>query len=71
MEPHQQDSFVRLPEAQRIAGGVHRHTLYKWSREGEFPPYYKLSTRIFVWRRSELDRWIEEQKAEVQPEPQP
>ena len=59
------DFFVRLPEALRIAGGVHRNTLYRWIEEKRFPPFYRLSERVVVWKQSELDQWVAEFKEEA------
>jgi predicted DNA-binding transcriptional regulator AlpA len=52
------DFFVRLPEVLKIAGGVHRNTVYRWVEEGKFPPYHRLSTRVVAWRQSDLNKWL-------------
>lgn len=68
MDPNEIDFFVRLPEALRIAGGVHRNTLYRWVEEGKFPRFHRLSERVVAWRRSDLDRWIKEHQADGEEE---
>jgi len=37
---------------------VSRATLRRWLRDGSFPPSFKLSKRISVWRVSDVQDWI-------------
>ena len=52
------DRLVPLSETQRIAGGVHRITLWRWCREGRFPSPVVLSPQKRAWRESELRTWL-------------
>lgn len=47
--------------AERI--GIHRVTLYKWVREGRFPPPAKLGPNTVAWRASTVEAWLDEQFA--------
>ena len=42
-------------------GGVSPVTLWRWIRDGKFPPGSKLSGKISVWKESDVDAWIEAQ----------
>lgn len=37
---------------------VSRTTLWRWSREGDFPKPVELSPATRRWRASEIDAWI-------------
>ncbi len=37
--------------------GVHPTTIYRWVRDGRFPPPIPVGPKILRWRRSDLDRW--------------
>lgn len=39
---------------------VSRNTIFRWLREDKFPPPMKLGHRN-AWRRSTIERWLEEQ----------
>lgn len=55
----QGDSFVRVPTIlQRM--GVSRSYWWKMVKEGKFPQGTKLSSRVTVWRSSQIDSLIAE-----------
>ncbi|TCP19111.1 AlpA family transcriptional regulator [Simplicispira metamorpha] len=52
-----QDSLLRVPTiTERM--GVSRSYWWKGVKEGRFPAGIKLSTRVTVWRASEIDSLI-------------
>ena len=52
-----QDSFLRAPHiTERM--GVSRSYWWAGVKSGKFPAGIKLSTRVTVWRKSEIDRLI-------------
>lgn len=57
------DRIFRLPEiAVRI--NASRSTIYAWMASDRFPKPIKLGPRAVGWLESEIDEWIEKQKAE-------
>ena len=54
---NRRDSFVRVPTiTERM--GVSRSYWWKGVKDGKFPPGTKLSSRVTVWRASEIDSLI-------------
>ena len=54
-----QSAFMRGPEVIRVLG-VARSTLWRWCKAGTFPRPVKLAERAVAWRRSDVERWIED-----------
>jgi predicted DNA-binding transcriptional regulator AlpA len=48
--------FIRERQLRRRVPVAHS-TLWKWVRDGKFPPPLKLSDRVTVWRLSDVDAW--------------
>ena len=44
-----------------IRYGVHRTTVWRWIRNGEFPKPIKISEGCTRWRLSEVEQWESEQ----------
>lgn len=58
---NQQRGFIRENELrQRVP--VSRSTLWKWVREGKFPPPIKHSG-VTMWRLADVDAWEDKQVA--------
>jgi prophage regulatory protein len=43
---------------------VHRNTLWRWVREGKFPPPVKLGENTTAWRLEDVEAW-EQSRQEV------
>ena len=56
---------MRIRETAGLAGDIAVSTVWKWIKTKNFPKPYKLAGRITVWKRSEVEKWIEEQIAEA------
>ena len=54
---HPPDSFIRCPAAAARVG-VSRSYWWKGVKEGRFPAGIKLSSRVTVWRASDIDSLI-------------
>ena len=55
---NQADTFLRVPAITQRMGGVSRSYWWKGVQDGKFPPGIKLSSRVTVWRASDIDRLI-------------
>lgn len=54
-------ALMGVDEAARYLG-ISRSHMYEQAVQGSVPPPIKIGTRS-LWRRSDLDRWVEEQQA--------
>lgn len=54
--------LIKLPEVQ-AATRLSRSTVYSLLGKGKFPRPIKLSERINVWRLSDIEAWVEAQRA--------
>ena len=62
------DPFLRSAEVRRMIGHeqpIARSTLWRWIREGRFPPPTKLSPKLNAWPQSTVERWLREQRGEA------
>lgn len=50
--------------AERI--GIHRVTLHKWVKDGNFPAPARLGPNTVAWRTSTVEAWIEERFASAE-----
>jgi prophage regulatory protein len=57
------DEILRSPDPERLIG-VHRTTLWRWEREGQFPKRIKLAGRASGHLRSEVEKWLQDRAAE-------
>ena len=57
--------LMSVPEAGAYLG-VSRNTLYKLIREGEIPAFKLVRGGRWKFRRSELERWLEDRQARRQ-----
>lgn len=62
----QDEPAFRTGEAARHLNIAHS-TLNKWRREGRSPAYITLTWRKFLWRRSDLDAFMEARRVEAAP----
>ncbi len=55
---HHNSAFLSLSQVlERVPIG--RSTLYLMVKKGEFPKQIKLSERVAVWSKAEVEEWIE------------
>lgn len=54
------DPVLSLATVCSLLAGVHEDTLFSWVRAGTLPPPIKLSSKTVGWRRSVIERFIEE-----------
>lgn len=52
------DRIIRLPELLEITGAS-RSTLYRWIREGCFPPPVRLGPNSTGWPQSQVREWLD------------
>ncbi|MEO7468992.1 MAG: AlpA family transcriptional regulator [Sphingobium limneticum] len=60
------DVLLRLPDVMS-ATGLSRSTIYRRIKTGEFPDAYSLGGPCVAWRRSEVEKWIEDRCRRVPP----
>lgn len=53
------DRLVRIPDVMKITG-LAKSTVWLWVKQGKLPAPIKLSSRVTVWRESELIRFVAE-----------
>ncbi len=61
------DRFLREPEVRHITG-LSRTTRWRLQRDGKFPRRRQISTNAVGWLASEINVWMAEQSAPVEPE---
>ncbi len=54
----QETGCLREKQVRELVPVAHS-TLWEWVEQGIFPKPVKLSARVTVWRRSEVQAWIE------------
>ena len=60
------DYFMREPEVQRITG-LSRTTRWRLQRDGMFPYRRQISPNSVGWLASEINAWVAEKSAPVEP----
>ena len=58
MEPN----LIRLPELQRLLGGVSKAAIYRWMKTDGLPAPLRLGPRCVAWSRDEVLGWIFERE---------
>lgn len=53
--------FLRLPQVLERTGVKAKSTIYKWMGEGTFPEPVKLSKRLVLWIRTDVEDWCKAQ----------
>ena len=61
------DRFLREEEVRYITG-LSRTTRWRLQRDGKFPRRRKISTNAVGWLASEINAWMTERSAPVEPE---
>lgn len=56
------DRFVRIEECARVAGNIHRQTVWKWSKRGIFPKVRRFGPNMSGVLESELKAWLEKRR---------
>lgn len=51
------ERLMRLPEVMAKLG-IARSTVWLFAKQGKLPKPIKLSTKVTVWRESEIDQYI-------------
>jgi len=57
------NQFLRIPKVMELTG-LAKSTVWLWVKQGKLPSPIKLSTRVTVWKRSDLEEWINAQSNE-------
>jgi prophage regulatory protein len=55
------EAFLRLQQVQELVP-LSKGEIYARIREGKFPNQIRLSHKVAVWRKTEVEAWMEEQK---------
>lgn len=56
------DRVLRFPEVITVTG-FKRSTIYKKIARGQFPAPFGIGDRAVGWRRSTIEKWLEEREA--------
>lgn len=54
---NENERLIRLPELVSLIG-VKKSTIWKWVKQGNLPQPIKLSSRVTVWRLSDVYAYI-------------
>jgi predicted DNA-binding transcriptional regulator AlpA len=52
------DTLLQVPAITQRMGGVSRSYWWKGVKDGKFPPGIKLSSRVTVWKSSDIEKLI-------------
>jgi prophage regulatory protein len=52
------DYLIREKTVLKLIGNPGRTTLWRWEKNGQFPPRRKLGGRCVAWLKSEVLEWI-------------
>ncbi len=58
------EKFIRLPEVMDTTG-LARSTVWLWIKDGKLPKPIKLSSRVTVWKKSDIDKWVESKVEDI------
>jgi predicted DNA-binding transcriptional regulator AlpA len=53
--------LLRKPVVLAMAGGIDDSTAWRWEQLGRFPRRIRISSRLTVWRESEVLDWLKRQ----------
>lgn len=51
--------LIRLPQVMQLTT-LSRTEIYRRVKEGTFPAQRRISHKMAVWRKAEVDRWVEQ-----------
>ena len=54
------ERILRAKEAIEGILPISQKTLWEWARTGKFPKPIRLSGNVTVWRKSDVEAWLEE-----------
>lgn len=57
------NKFLRIPQVMELTG-LAKSTVWLWVKQGKLPSPIKLSTRVTVWKQSDIEEWINAQSNE-------
>jgi len=55
------NDYIRVKETAQLAGNIAVSTVWLWVHTKNFPKPYKLAGRVTVWKKSEVNAWIDSQ----------
>ncbi len=58
---HYTDTFLNQTEVQKKFG-ISRTTLYRWTRDGNFPKGMRLSSNMLRWKQDDVESWLENKR---------
>ncbi len=56
----QSEQFLRIAQVMDLVG-IKKSTVWKWIHTRNFPKQHKLSVRVSVWKRTEVQEWMDAQ----------
>ena len=62
MKSTHKSRHVRIKELQHIVG-LSASSIWRKAKDGTFVAPIKLSTRITVWKRADVDQWLADREA--------
>jgi prophage regulatory protein len=58
----QKNQLIREDALRRLLSISHS-TLFRWERDGHFPPRIKIGSSAVAWRLSDVEEWLRERTA--------
>ena len=52
------DPIIRTNQLVEMLG-IHKTTLYRWIKAGDFPAAFRMNKNSIGWRKSTIDEWVE------------
>ncbi len=59
-----QEIFIRLEQLLKIVP-VSKSFIFNGIKAGTFPANFKIGSRASAWKKSDIDKWMQEQTKEV------
>jgi len=54
------EEYLRLPDVAKLCA-IAKPTVWKWIKTRKFPKQIKLTSRVSVWKKSEVQAWMDTQ----------
>tara|TARA_B110000093_G_C12639092_1_gene273468 strand:+ start:183 stop:413 length:231 start_codon:yes stop_codon:yes gene_type:complete len=58
---HLSDTYLKRQEIEAMLS-VSRATIYRWTKEGSFPPAIQLGANMVRWKASHIEAWLAERE---------
>ncbi|MCD4758958.1 MAG: AlpA family phage regulatory protein [Arcobacteraceae bacterium] len=58
------DGFIRINDVMSMTG-LAKSTVWLWVSQNKLPKPIKLSSRVTVWKKSDINNWIEQHSKAV------